>query len=124
MPIEPVAKHIAKLRRQGFGFKWIAEQAGLDRSTLRQMVAIRKQIRRDTAQRILAIDGSRVKAKHKVKAAKTYAMLDELIKAGFSKMQIQRLAKSQLPYKPRGKQITALTAAKIAMVYQRYLMDI
>lgn len=124
MPVEKVLKHIAKLRRQGFGLGWIAEQAGLDRSTLRQIVTIRKHIKRETAQRILGIDGSRMRGKHKVKAAKTYAMLDELLNSGFSKIQIQRLSKSQLPYRPRGKHITAKTAAKIATVYQRFLMDI
>lgn len=120
---QPAKLHLAKLRRRGLGLRWIAEQSGVSRSGLRRLIKENKSIKRQTAEKLLAFDGAKVKRGHRVSAAKSRQYVEQLIDNGFTKSQIKRMAKTQFPYFMHVyKQISPLTAARISMLANRFLL--
>jgi hypothetical protein len=121
---KPAKLHVAKLRRRGLGLRWIAEQSGVSLSGLRRLIKENKSIKRQTAEKLLAFDGRRLKTGHRIGAAKCRQMVNQLIDAGFTKNQIKRKAKTQFPYfMDKRKDISPITAARISMMFKQYIAE-
>jgi len=120
---QPAKLHLARLRRNGFGLRWIAEQSGLSRSGLQRLIKENKSIKRETAAKLLAVDGSKLKRGHRISAAKSRQYVEQLINDGFTRNKINRMAKTQFAYSMDVcRQISPLTAARISMLANRFLL--
>jgi hypothetical protein len=81
-----VLGHIQKLRKAGVGYRAIAAAGGLAKSTIAMIVTgERVQIRKDHADRILAVDRTAIADRAVVPAGRTWKLLNEQLEAGYTK---------------------------------------
>lgn len=115
--------HINKLRKAGIGYKAVAAAAGLAKSTLAMILTgKRRRIRRNHAERILAVDRSAVADGAIVPAGRTWALLNELLEGGYTKTFLAKQlgSRARRPSLQIGTRwITALNASKVERLYRR-----
>lgn len=82
-------KHLLKLRRQGIGYKTVADAADVAHTVLGQILAKKKRrIRAVTERRVLAVDKG-ARADHAVVSGKgTRELIDKLIGQGFTRARL------------------------------------
>jgi hypothetical protein len=123
VPATFVLGHIQKLRKAGIGYRAIAAAAGLSKSTMEMILTgERVQIRRHHADRILAVDRTAIADRSLVAAGRTWALLNELLEAGYSKTFLAKQlgSRSKTPsLQMQADRITALTASKVERLYRR-----
>jgi hypothetical protein len=122
VPSDTVRAHLRWLSAQGIGLRAVAEAARVNRKIL---LAIRKgtrpHIRRQSEERVLAVDRSAISDKALVPAAASWRLLDELLRDGYSKVQLARWLgypgdTPSLQFSRE--QITALNALRIELLYR------
>ena len=115
--------HIQKLRKAGIGYRAIAAAAGLAKSTMAMILTgERVQIRRHHADRIMSVDRTAIADHALVAAGQTWALLNELLEAGYSKTFLAKQlgSRAKTPSLQIGAdRITALTASKVERLYRR-----
>jgi hypothetical protein len=101
VPTTFVLGHIQKLRKAGIGYRAIAAAAGLAKSTMAMILTgERVQIRRHHADRIMAVDRTSIADRALVAAGRTWALLNELLEASYSKTFLAKLLGSRAKTPP------------------------
>lgn len=96
--VAPVRDHLDKLTAQGVGLRTVAEMAGASRSTLREIrIGAHNSIRKQLADRILAVGIEHAAEGALVDGAETWALIDELLAAGYRKGQIATMLGREVP---------------------------
>jgi hypothetical protein len=123
VPAAAVVAHILKLRRDGIGRCQISRVAKVPASTISLMLAgERLHIRKQTADRILAMTyRDRANGAH-IRAGLTWKRIDELLEHGFSKRRIAR----ELGYRSPALQlnrskVTKKNAEKVEKLWRKYM---
>jgi hypothetical protein len=123
VPTTLVLGHIQKLRKAGIGYRAIADAAGLAKSTISMILTgERVQIRKHRADRILAVDRTAIADRALVPAGRTWALLNELLGAGYTKTFLAKQlgSRTKAPsLQIQADRITALTASKVERLYRR-----
>jgi hypothetical protein len=86
-----VRRHVAKLARQGVGYKQVADAAGVATSSLGAVLfGSRDLVRRDTERRILEVTAAAVADHGLVPAERTWKLIGKLLDEGFTKAELAR----------------------------------
>jgi hypothetical protein len=96
VPAGPARRHLAELAANGVGYKTVARLSGVGTGTLSKLIygdrtrgmAPSKRIRRTTLEAILAVRPEQATGAQKVPAGPTWALLDELLAAGYSRTHL------------------------------------
>lgn len=85
----PAREHLRWLQTQGVGARAVVNATGLRRNTVREIVTGEtKRCRPETIEKILAVGTHRRRPGAPVDAARTWALIEELLEHGFTKTQI------------------------------------
>lgn len=98
VPAGPARAHCRRLAEAGVGLKQVAKVSGVPHGSLSKLVygdrargmGPSKRVRKATADRILGVRESDLAAGARVDAGPTWALIDELVKAGYWKVWIAR----------------------------------
>lgn len=93
VPAGPARRHLAALARQGIGLKTVAKLTGLAHGALSRIVygdpargsAPSKRVRPETLSAILGVEAQQASGGQKVPAGPTWALLDQLLTAGYTR---------------------------------------
>jgi hypothetical protein len=129
VPAGPARRHLADLAAAGVGLKQVAKVSGLGHGVLSKIVygdaarrqAPSKRIRQSTAQRILAVTAADLAGGAKIDAAPTWALIDQLTAAGYTKTWIAQHIGRTLNNLRRRPQVTATTATAVADLHRRHI---
>lgn len=84
-----VRAHLADLSAQGVGYKRVAQVAGVSASSLMKVVSgQRTRLRRETAEKVLAVTPSAAAPGAYVDAGPTWRLIEQILAAGVSKAAI------------------------------------
>ncbi len=123
VPVGPARVHLRKLSAAGVGYKSAADAASVARSVVAKIVqGQRRQIRAQTARRLLAITAD-ARADHStVPAAKTWRRIHQLLDEGFSKARIARELGMRTPALQINKmRVLARTELAVEKLWRRYM---
>jgi len=110
--------HMVMLSRKGIGRHSIQAASDVSDGILSAIVyGRRKNIRKETEQRILSVDEGARAGNTKIPAAPTWKLLRELFRDGYSKVQIAEWIGQTRALQLGRKQITARNASKVEKVY-------
>ena len=117
----PVRKHLLKLRRQGVGRRTVAEACDVSCTILSEViVGTKRQVRRRTAERVLAVTREAIADHAPVSAKLTWYRIGVLLEEGFTKAELARRFGYQRPALQLGKtQVLARTARKVERFYKQ-----
>jgi len=117
----PVRAHLRRLSRQGVGRRAVADAADVGETTVWFIYTGRKkQCRKTTADRILAVSRDHISDHALVPAGAAWRRLNLLLEEGFSKAELaRRMGKRSLQLKKT--RITALNASKVERLYRRVM---
>lgn len=91
VPAHVVREHLLELRAAGVGYKRAAEVAGVGATNLMKVLnGTRKRLRRDSAERVLAVTPAHAHPGANVDSAATMELVDRLVAAGVTKVAIAR----------------------------------
>ncbi len=98
VPAGPARRHLAELREQGVGLKTVSRLSGASHGALSKIVygdpgrgqAPSRRVRPQTLAAILAVRLDQAQGGQKVPAGPTWALLEELLAAGYTKMFLAR----------------------------------
>lgn len=112
-------RHMESLSRRNVGTRIVADIAQLTRTVvLRIRSGEARHIRQDTEKRILAITPDCLGDGALIDARPTWLMLDDLLRGGYTKLQIAEwLGVGKLQFSR--KQVTARTAQRVRQLYTR-----
>ena len=121
---EPVRLHIHELRRRGIGTRTIAEYSDVGRSCITEIASGRKtQVRKKTADAILAVDRTCVRDGSLVPAGKTWNLINWMLDEGFTKARIAKELGRERPALQIGRRrVTAKTAVSVRRLHGRYTL--
>lgn len=125
IPAEPVRKHLAKLSRQGIGYKSVAAASDVGETVLMRVMHGKATIRGDLAYRVLQVDKTAASDRSVISAKATWKMINELIEYGMTKTEIA----SQLGFKGHALQIRkdrvlAKTEHRVKKLYDSIMPEI
>lgn len=127
VPAEPVRVHLGRLSRQGVGYKSAADAAGVSRSTVGAILAGRRtQLRAQAAKRLLAVDREAVADHALVPAVRTWRLIEQLLKEGFTKTELARRLGSSArapALQLRRDYVTAVNASKVERLYRQVMAE-
>jgi hypothetical protein len=125
VPAAPVRAHLLKLSRAGVGYKSAAEASGVSRSVVAGVYfGGATQLRRQLAQRLLAVDASAVADGACVDARPTMALVRKLVSLGVTRARIATVAlglETPALQIGRGGRVLASTALAIEKFARREL---
>lgn len=125
VPAAKVKRHLLALRRQGIGYKSVADAASVGHPVLLGVISgKRKHIRAGVERRILAVDEGARADGSLVPSAPTYALVDELRELGFPVRAFSAglgVSTTHLYAAFRHDQVTAATAHRVAVFHRRAL---
>ena len=111
---EAARAHLAKLSAAGVGYKSAAAAANVAKSVVFGIITGRRRnIRRETEERLLAVDATCVGDGALVDARPTWRILDGLIREGYTKRQLAAWLGVGQSIQFRRDRITARNAAKV-----------
>lgn len=121
---KPARLHLSKLSRIGIGYKTVAEGAKVSINVIAKIRSgERKQIRRDTETRILAVtkQNAPLGDRSLVDSEPTWKLLDKLLTRGYSKTQLAAWLGMKAPSLQikRGGKITLRTAFNVSQLFQK-----
>jgi transcriptional regulator with XRE-family HTH domain len=117
---EPIRAHIAELRAAGVGYRRIAELAGITRSSLVKIINGRRQVRRETAQAVLAVSADQLAPTALVDATDTWAKVRWILEQpGWTKTRLARELGQRGVLQLGRHRVTVRNAAAVAAVYER-----
>lgn len=118
-----VKRHLRKLSRAGIGYKTVADASGVAKSTLARIKSGKKrQIRKQTEARILAVTAQARADASIVPAGQTWKYIYKLLEEGFTKAEIaRRLGKKTPALQIRKDYVLARTAVAIERLYNRIM---
>lgn len=122
VPADRARRHIAKLSRNGIGYKAINAVSDVGRAILVDIISgKRQQIRARTERKILLVNVSCAADRALIDSAPTWRLIDELLDEGYTKQRIATEMGYARPYLQlkRGKTITAKNAAKIERIHRK-----
>jgi hypothetical protein len=98
VPAGPARRHLAELSKQGVGLKTVSRLSGVSHGALSKMVygdprrgqAPSRRVRPETLAAILAVRLHQAQGGQKVPAGPTWALLEELLAAGYTKVFLAR----------------------------------
>jgi hypothetical protein len=120
----PARRHLLKLNRRGIGRRLIADAARVPESTLTLIKrGARRQLRRQTAARILAVSTELRGDRTLLPAGPTWRLLDRLLAEGYTKKRLASLLGCKTPALQIKKTfVTAKTARDVEKLYC-FLLD-
>ena len=132
VPAAPARRHLEKLRKAGVGLRTIAALSGVSHGALSKIVygdrkrgrEPSRRIRPETLAAILAVDVEVARGAQRVPAGPTWARLDELVAAGYTKAYLARALGSQAktPALQLGRErVLASTARAVEMLHRRLI---
>ncbi len=132
VPAGPARRHLAALARQGVGLKTVAKLTGLAHRALTKIVygdAVRgmapsKRVRSETLVAILGVQVDQAGGGQKVPAGQTWALLDELIAAGYTRSFLGAALGSRAKHPSlqiRRDQVRASTARAVEALHRRLI---
>ena len=118
---ERVVAHLRALGDRNIGLRSVSQVTDITRNTLRQYLdGSRSQIRQHREAKILAVDSSAIADHSLVSAKKTWKLLDELIRDGYTRQQLAVWlgSKAKVPsLQLHRDRITAATALRVERLY-------
>lgn len=91
VPAGPARNHLAWLRSQGVGLRAVAERSGVGRTSLTKLASGEsRRITARTEDRILAVGLSAAAPSARISAAETWARIDDLLAAGWTRKAVAR----------------------------------
>lgn len=125
IPAEPVRKHLAKLSRQGVGYKSVSAASDVGETLLMRVMHGKTTIRADLAHRVLQVDKTAASDRSVISAKATWKMIDELVENGMTKTEIA----AQLGYKGRALQmrkdrVLAKTEHRVKKLYNSIMEEV
>lgn len=120
---KPVRKHLRKLSRRGVGYKQVADAACVSLTvTAKVLSGEKKQVRADTAKKILAVDIG-AKADHSLVDAKaTWKLIRQMLNEDYTKRRLAQELGFKSPALQIGKKkILARTALAVEKVHKRLM---
>jgi hypothetical protein len=116
---EKARRHMLKLSEKGIGRHSVQAASDVSDGILSAIVyGRRKNIRRQTERRILAVDEGARGGNTKIPAAPTWKLLRELFHDGYSKVQIAEWIGQKRALQLGRRRITARNASKVEKVYR------
>ena len=124
MDTDKVRKHLLKLSRKGVGYKQVAKVAKVNHTMLQQVrVGLRRQMRAQSAQRVLAVGAGARAPSALVPAGPTRRRIEWLLEEGFTKRKLARMlgAEGKNPrLQMRSDRVLARTARKVKTIWKQY----
>jgi hypothetical protein len=129
VPAGNARRHLADLAAAGVGLKQVAKVSGIGHGVLSKIVygdpargmAPSRRVRQTTARRIMAVTTADLAGGARIDAAATWALIDQLTAAGYTKTWIARRIGRTLNNLRRRPQVTATTAAAVADLHHRHI---
>ena len=124
VPAGPVRAHLLELSAAGVGYKTAADAASVARSTVGKILrGGRRQLRAQSATRLLAVTPA-ARADHStVPAAKTWRRINQLLKEGFSKARLAReLGRGARKLQIGKTRVLACTELAVEKLWRRYMV--
>ena len=130
VPAGPARRHVRQLMAAGVGLKQIAKVSGVPHGSLSKLVygdpqrnmAPSKRIRPQTERAILAVTEADAADGAKIAAGPTWALIDQLIAAGYWKAWIARQIGQRGPGLQFGRdEVTARTARAVAALHAEHI---
>lgn len=119
VPGDRVLAHLRKLSAQGVGYKTVADVARVGATSLQYLMAgKRAHVREETERRVLAVDATALADGVHVDARPTWALLNELLREGYSKAQMARWLGLERTIQFRRDTVTARTASRVERMYR------
>lgn len=116
---ERARQHLADLSAKGVGRRSVAAACDVSDQILWAIISgDRKQIRARTERRILAIDDGARAGKSLIPAGPTWRLLRELLKDGYSKVQLAEWMGHTRALQINRHRVTAATAANVERMYR------
>lgn len=120
---EAARKHLQMLSDAGIGRDSVAAACDVSQRTVRKIrIGQRKQIRRSTELRILAVTAEAYGAGNHIDARPTWKQLDTLLEEGFTRAELARrlgLKKPELRFSKR--LVEGLTAVRVDRFYRQIM---
>lgn len=97
VPADEAREHLLALRKMGIGPVTVAKVSGVPNGSITKILYGSKtsppsrQVKRSTAERILAVNASRVDGYVRIPAGPTWRLLDDLLTQGYTKSYIAQL---------------------------------
>ncbi len=132
VPAGPARRHLTALAAEGVGLKTVSSLSGVSHGALTKIVygdrargqAPSRRIRPTTLAAILVVEVDQARGGQKVPAGPTWALLDELLAAGYTKSFLGRAlgSKAATPslQVARGR-VRASTARRVEALHRRYI---
>lgn len=115
-------RHLEKLSRLGVGRRSVAAASDVPESTLLKIrTGKRRQIRRHTERRILAITIEAAGDRSLIDAAPTWRLIRDLLREGFTKRELARRLGKGISLQLGKTRITAANANKVERVYSQVM---
>ena len=130
VPAGPARRHLEKLRKAGVGLRTVAALSGVSHGALSKIVygdpqrgrRRSRRVRPQTLAAILAIEVEDARGGQKVAAGPTWALINELVAAGYSKADLARALGSKTPALQLGRQrVLASTARAVEQLHARLI---
>jgi len=121
----PVRAHLRRLGRQGVGPVSVAAACDVGKTVLTEILwGGKKLVRRRTADRVLAVTADAAADGGRIDARPTWKLIDELLEAGLTKMEIaRRLGQSGPGLQLGPEKVLARTALAIRRLHARVMAE-
>lgn len=125
VPAQKARRHLLRLSKLGIGRRAVAAATDISQTILSRIKnGERRQIRKRTQDRILAVTTDAASDSAVVPAATTWRQLEELIEEGFSKAELaRRLGYSSPALQLRRDRVLARTAARVDRLYRTIMKE-
>jgi hypothetical protein len=123
----PVLEHLEQLRRAGVGRRQIAAAAGVSPTVLQKLLRTERptrRVRRDTADRILAVDPTDAADGARIRARRTWVLVEEMLRTGWTRRDIARRLTGNadtLALQLGRRRVTAANARKVARLHADWI---
>lgn len=124
VPASPARKHLLRLRREGVGYKAVADACDVASTVLADILSGSKtRIRAQTLRRVLEVDAAALADHAVVPVARTRELVEDLLRRGFTKAHIDELlgGRGRSLQRGLGDHVLAKTAQRVEAIHGRAL---